>query len=214
MLPLFRSQLDMGRLAFCFHAQVGLQQSQYRVVNPSCPPLRAGSVGPVAVEPPAAVFAVPPLPVFPPLPDAGLAVPPPQRPQLRSQTCPSGIQDSLQVPQATHCEQGTSGLSGFTLSVHSSAGGLPPEPDTLPPELDTLPPEPDTLPPELDTLPPELDTLPPELDTLPPEDCLLPPDWLAPPELDTLPPEDCLLPPDWFAPPDPLALPPAPAEPD
>lgn len=87
------------------------------------------------------VFA-PPFPVLglalpllvPPFPVLGLVLPPLHRPQLLSQTCPSGIHDSLQVPHSTHCEHGMSGLSGLRLSVHSATWVVELEAASVPPE--------------------------------------------------------------------------------
>lgn len=134
-------------------------------------PVRAVVAALLSVEPPTPVtgFVLPVL--VPPAPVLGLALPPPlQRPQLLSQTWPSGIQDSLQVPHWTHCEHGTSGLSGFKASVHSDAFVVELDASTAPPE-DVLAPRDDV---EDEVLPPFATLVEdePREDVVPP-DCLI-----------------------------------------
>ncbi|HMA92916.1 MAG TPA: hypothetical protein VKP30_09525 [Polyangiaceae bacterium] len=157
-----------------------MQQSQYRVVKPGCPLVTGGRVGPVRAVVAVLLLLAPPTPVTglvlplfdPPAPVLGLVLPPPlQRPQLLSQTWPSGIQDSLQVPHSTHCEHGTSGLSGFRASVHSGAFVVELDASTAPPE-DVLAPRDDV---EDELLPPFASVVEdePRLEDVVPPDCLI-----------------------------------------
>lgn len=126
MLPLLKSQLETGLLALPGQPQCGLQQSQYRVVNPDSPPSMGGNLGPSFITGGASVLDEELVAVGSHTVIGGSAgkKSPVQRPHARSQTWRSDIQASSQVPHSTHCEHGVWGSSVLRLSSQGIGSGV------------------------------------------------------------------------------------------